>query len=115
MRNDKGQSPLDIALVYLYEGCMDVALYLMSRGCGSDEDNNAKLLCAACRCGKLDVVKKLVEQDKVDPKSECHNVHVPYIPAAVTKCFICWQRRLQFERGHCSREAFISPSYFNNL
>ena len=19
----------------------------------------------------------------------------------------CWQRRLQFERGHCSREAFI--------
>ncbi|XP_064386915.1 uncharacterized protein LOC135335371 isoform X2 [Halichondria panicea] len=69
VRNDKGQSPLDIALVYLYEGCMDVALYLMSRGCGSDEDNNAKLLCAACRCGKLDVVKKLVEQDKVDPKN----------------------------------------------
>ncbi len=75
VRNDKGQSPLGIALVYLYEGCMDVALYLMSLGCGGDEDN-AKLLCAACRCGKLGVVEELVEQNKVDPKSECDNVPI---------------------------------------
>ncbi len=52
---------------------MDVALYLMSRGCGGDE-HKAKLLCAACWWGKLGVVKQLVEQDKVDPKSEFDNL-----------------------------------------
>ncbi len=67
MRYDKGQSPLDIALK---DDCVDVALYLISRGCGGDEDK-AKLLCEACQWGKLDVVKELVEQYKVDPKSEC--------------------------------------------
>ncbi len=51
---------------------MDVALYLMSCGCGSNEDK-AKLLCRACRNGKLGVVKELVEQYKVEPKSECDN------------------------------------------
>ncbi len=70
MRDDEGQSPLDIAL---RGGCVDVALYLMSRGCGGDEDK-AKLLCEACRWGKLGVVKELVEQYKVDPKSESSNV-----------------------------------------
>ncbi len=72
MRDDKGQSPLDIALEKWYEvgeGCVDVALYLMSRGCGSDEDK-AKLLCAACHYGNLGVVKGLVELHTVDPKSE---------------------------------------------
>ena len=69
MRDDEGHSPLDIALD---EGCMDVALYLMSRGCActcGDEDK-AKLLCAACDHGNLGVVKELVELHKVDPKSE---------------------------------------------
>ncbi len=71
MKNDKGQSPLDIALDYLYdEGCV---LYLMSRGCGGDEDK-AKLLCRACRRGKLGVVEELVKQYKVDPKSECDDL-----------------------------------------
>ncbi len=71
MRDDEGRSPLDKALEDLDDdGCMDVALYLMSRGCGGDEDK-AKLLCEACRWGKLDVVKELVEQHKLDPKSEC--------------------------------------------
>ena len=69
MRDDEGQSPLDKAVVGVYEDCVDVALYLMSRGCGGDEDK-AKLLCRACRSGKLGVVKELVEQHKVDPKSE---------------------------------------------
>ncbi len=69
MRNDEGQSPLDKALMYFDEVCVDVALYLMSRGCGGDEDK-AKLLCGACLYGKLGVVKELVEQYKVDPKSE---------------------------------------------
>ncbi len=74
MRDDEGQSPLDIALGRLYiDGYVDVALYLMSRGCGGDEDK-AKLLCRACRRGKLGVVKELVEQHKVDPKSECDDL-----------------------------------------
>ena len=73
MRDDEGRSPLDITLEDLYDvssvGCMGVALYLMSRGCGSDEDKS-KLLCAACYHGNLSVVKDLVELHKVDPKSE---------------------------------------------
>ena len=76
MRDDEGQSPLDNALLDLYErgdGCVDVAHYLMSRGCGGDEDK-AKLLCAGCYHGNMGVVKELVEQHKVDPKSECDNL-----------------------------------------
>ncbi len=80
MRDDEGQSPLDKALENLYDddGCVDVALYLMSRGCGGDEDK-AKLLCAACGWGKLDVVKELVQQHKVDPMSECDNNYIKWL------------------------------------
>ncbi|XP_064387909.1 alpha-latroinsectotoxin-Lt1a-like isoform X2 [Halichondria panicea] len=69
VRDDEGQSLLDSALERLgYEdGCLDVALYLMSRGC-SDEDKT-KLLCRACECGKLGAVKEMVEKYKVDPKN----------------------------------------------
>ncbi len=73
MRDDKGWSPLDMALGGVSGGCVDVALYLMSRGCGGDEDK-AKLLCAACQWGRLGLVKELIEQDKVDPNSECDNL-----------------------------------------
>ncbi len=72
MWDDDGQSPLDKALEEWYErgdSCVDVAHYLMSRGCGGDEDK-AKLLCAACHHGRLGVVKDLVELHKVDPNSE---------------------------------------------
>ena len=76
MRDGEGQSPLDRAmdLDFLYDddGCVDVAHYLMSRGCGGDEDK-ATLLCAACSHGNMGVVKELVEQHKVDP-SECDNL-----------------------------------------
>ncbi len=68
-----GQSPLDRALGSVAGGCVDVALYLMSRGCGGDEDK-AELLCKACYHGRLGVVKELFEQYKVDPKSECDNL-----------------------------------------
>ena len=73
VRDDEGKSPLDKAMapecLYENEGCVDVALYLMSRGCGSDDDKS-KLLSAACDHGNLSVVKNLVELHKVDPKSE---------------------------------------------
>ncbi len=76
MRDDKGQSPLDIALEDLHdEGCMDVALYLMSRGCACGDEDKAKLLCGVCWSGRLDMVKELVEHHKVDPKSECDDLH----------------------------------------
>ncbi len=73
MRDDEGLSLLDIALEYLYDddGCVDVALYLMSRGCACGDEDRAKLLCGACYLGKLGAVKELVEQHKVDPRSEC--------------------------------------------
>ncbi len=71
MRDDKGQSPLDKVLGHLDDDdCVDVAFFLMSRGCGDGKDK-AKLLLAACWGGKLGVVKELVEQHKVDPKSKC--------------------------------------------
>ncbi len=74
MRDDEGQSPLDEALGGLNGGCVDVALYLMSRGCACGDEEKAKLLCEACYCGKLGAVKELVEQHKVDPKSECDDL-----------------------------------------
>ncbi len=74
--DDEGQSPLDKALENPYddEDCVDVALYLMSRGCACGDEDKAKLLCGACWYGKLGVVKELVELHKVDPKSECDNM-----------------------------------------
>ena len=76
MRDDEGQSPLDKALEewYKYDGCVDVAHYLMSRGCACGDEDKAELLCAACYHGNMGVVKELVEQHKVDPKSECDNL-----------------------------------------
>ncbi len=74
VRDYRGQSPLDTALEGLHDdGCVDVALYLMSRGCGGDEDK-AKLLCGACQYCMLSVVKELVEQHKVNPNSECDDL-----------------------------------------
>ena len=74
MRDDEGQSPLDRALEGWYgiynEDCIDVAHYLMSRGCACGDEDKARLLCAACDLGKLGVVKELVEQYKVDPNSK---------------------------------------------
>ncbi len=70
MRDDEGRSPLDRALGDYNDGCVDVALYLMSRGCACGDEDNAKLLCAACYHGNLSVVQELVELHKVDPKSE---------------------------------------------
>ena len=70
MRNDQGQSPLDIALQSLYyDDCIDVALYLINRGCGDDKDKD-KLLCRACRLNRLGVVKELMEKHDRDPKGE---------------------------------------------
>ena len=75
VRDDKNQTPLDIALECANSsyksGGVDVAYYLMMKcGCGSEEEK-VLLLCTACYHGKLDMVKKLVLQHNVDPNSEC--------------------------------------------
>ncbi len=74
--DDEGQSPLDRALAGLYgnKGCVDVSLYLMSRGCACGDEDKSKLLCTSCYHGNLGVVKELIEQYKVDPNSECDNL-----------------------------------------
>ena len=59
IRDDEGQSPLDLALD-------DVALYLINHGYGDDKDKT-KLLCRACERNRLDIVKDLVEEHKLDP------------------------------------------------
>ena len=81
VRDDKGKSPLDRAVenVYYTEGCPEVAHYLMSHGFDSDEKTLTKLLCGACRCGKLAIVKELVEEHKLDPKSEPLDIIVDYM------------------------------------
>ncbi len=73
VRDDEGQSPLNKALNG-NDGGVDVALYLMSRGCACGDEDKAKALCEACVWGKLNVVKELVQHHKVDPKSECDNI-----------------------------------------
>ena len=66
--DDDGHSPLDLALKYRGggQGQMSVALYLLDRGYGGDRDK-ARLLFKACNNGKMDVVKELFEELKVDP------------------------------------------------
>ena len=66
MKDDNGDSPLDIAVS---ENELDVALYLISRGCGSDEDKGTVFI-EACQSGDLKVVRGLVEQHNVNPKGE---------------------------------------------
>ena len=76
MQNDKEQTPLDIALEcasrsYRSE-CVDVAYHLIVNcSCGSKEEKRI-LLCRACFHGNLDVVKKLVVQQKIDPKCKLY-------------------------------------------
>ncbi len=82
MKDDQGQSPLDIVLDELddlgddSDNYVDVALYLMSHGCACADEAKAMLLCVACLYGMLGVVKELVEQFKVDPKSECDDLYL---------------------------------------
>ena len=66
---DDGKSLLDKALDGSCSEHCDVALYLINNGYGNEQDK-AKLLCQGCSLGKLDVVKELVEQHKVDPTGE---------------------------------------------
>lgn len=57
-------------MYYLYNTPdMNITLYLVSRGYGSDEIK-VKLLFRGCGYDRLDIVKELVEQHKVDPNSE---------------------------------------------
>ena len=74
MRDDKGMLPLERAMenVYTNKGCPEVAHYLMRHGCDSNKKTITELLCGACTRGKLNIVKDLVEQHKLDPNSEFH-------------------------------------------
>ena len=70
VRDDNGQSPLDVALDEESEDQGHVGFYLMKHhGCG-DEQDKTKLLCKACKWGKFDAAKELVEQHNVDPNGE---------------------------------------------
>ena len=68
VRDNEGRSPLERALEDDADGYnLDFGLYLINIGCGSDE-GKVKLMCEACFWSRLDVVKELVEQHKIDPK-----------------------------------------------
>ena len=70
VRDDTGQSPLDVVLDKESEDNGDVGFYLIKHHGDGDEQDKDKLLCRACKWGNLDVVKELVEQHKVDPNGE---------------------------------------------
>ena len=93
----KRHSPLNIAImsknVLADRYCVDVALYLMNRGCTCSDDDKVKLLCKACSGGYLDVVKKLVEQHNVDPNGEHYYMTVLYnLPMGNTCKHLIWGR-----------------------
>ncbi len=83
MKDDQGQSPLDIVLDELDDldddsgDYVDVALYLMNHGCAYADEVKVMLMFVACLYGMLGVVKELVEQFKVDLKSECDDLFNP--------------------------------------
>ena len=66
MKDGNGDSPLDVAV---RENDLDMAFYLISHGCGSDEDK-CTVFMEACQSGELKVLKGLVEQHSVNPKGE---------------------------------------------
>ena len=71
MRDDEGKSPLNRVIENVHsEGFPEVAHYLMNFGCDIDGEILTKLLLGACRRGKLDIVKELVDRHKLDPNSE---------------------------------------------
>ena len=73
VQDEDGLTPLENGLEGLgtvYDKTMDVALYLLDRGF-NDDTNRAKILCAACEYGDLDVVKKMIEEYKTEYKSKC--------------------------------------------
>ena len=82
VRDDKGHSPLNSAIMsdnFIIDSvCADITLYLMNHGCTCSDEDKAKLLCEACYWGRLDVVKELVEQHKVDPNGEHYYMTVLY-------------------------------------
>ena len=82
VRDNEGRSPLDILLEGMDDSNnikrhfgFDIAHYLLSCGYG-DEEDRVKWLYKACRWGKLEVVKELVERHNVGPKGEhTHSMH----------------------------------------
>ena len=52
----------------------NVPLYLINRGCGDDKDK-AELLFRACEWIRLDIVKELVEEHKLDPNGKYYNLY----------------------------------------
>ncbi len=74
VRDDEGKSPMDRAVLGVYDSCVNVALYLMSRGYACSDEDKANLLCGVCWTGRLDMVEELVEHHKVDPESECDDL-----------------------------------------
>ena len=56
--------------------CIDVALYLINNfGCGGTEQFK-KLLFEACKYGRLDVVKDMVEQHSINPDGEYQHIRL---------------------------------------
>ncbi|XP_064382898.1 ankyrin repeat domain-containing protein 7-like [Halichondria panicea] len=69
VRDAEGKSPMDRAVLGVYDSCVNVALYLMSRGYACSDEDKANLLCGVCWTGRLDMVEELVEHHKVDPEN----------------------------------------------
>ena len=67
IRDDEGQSPLDVALAF--SRSFGIALYLINHGCCDDRDR-AKLLCEASQENRLAIVKELVEDHGLDPNGK---------------------------------------------
>ena len=49
---------------------LGMRLYLFHHGCDTEDDQKT-LLSEACRLGRLDVVKSLLEDSQYDPAGEC--------------------------------------------
>ena len=69
MKDTMGLTSLVRALDNQYdsESYVGVAHYLVKHGYSSSKERDMLLL-GACRWGKLDLVKEIIEQHKVDPK-----------------------------------------------
>ena len=82
VRDDQGRSLVDTTLTNMDEYGdpvlgLNAALFLINHGV-DDEQDQAKLLCEACKRGNLYVVKELVVQHNVDPNGEYYDCAPPH-------------------------------------
>ena len=94
VRDNRGRTVLNITMENLHsKASLDVALYLLNQGCGSNDIIKAKLLFAACQFGRLNMVKELIEKYEVDPNGKFKSIKLDFFKYNFLMIKMCKMKR----------------------